>query len=113
MTPAPVPLASTIAPAIPSQAHPAPSSQASAYSPESPESTQPETRNPELETPEAPFGIAEAIRNGARPHVAPRRHHDHWNVYEDRLGRPALFQKDVVNDMYETIQRYGISDTSA
>src|SRR4051794_26691070 len=109
MTPAPVPLASTISPAIPYPTHPAPSSRGSAYPPGSPESTQPETRNPELETDPASSSIADAIRNGARPHVAPRRHHDHWTGFRHRVARPTLFEKDVVNDMYETIHRYGLS----
>src|SRR4051812_7950765 len=103
----PAPLASTISPAFPD-----PGPAASGCPPEPSDPAQPETRNPELETPEGP-SIADAIRNGARPHVAPRRHHDHWTDFRHRVARPTLFEKDVVNDMYETIHRYGLSDTSA
>src|SRR5678809_331230 len=37
----------------------------------------------------------------------------HFKAYEHRLGPATPFNKDVVNDMYEIIERYGISDTSA
>src|SRR4051812_32570623 len=116
MTPAPVPLASTISPAIPYPAHPAPSSRASGNCPpQAGEPTDPSTLNPQHSTgaSDEASSIADAIRNGARPHVAPRRHHDHWTGFRHRVGRPAPFEKDVVNDMYETIHRYGLSDTSA
>src|SRR3954471_33980 len=110
----PVPLTSTIAPAFPGPNSPPPNSASGNCPPQAGEPSDPSTLNPQLSTGADDVGcIADAIRNGARPHVAPRRHHDHWTGFRHRVGRPAPFEKDVVNDMYETIHRYGLSDTSA
>src|SRR3954453_8378399 len=112
----PVPLASTIRPSFRNPATPPANSASGNCPPQAGEPTDPSTLNPQHPTgasDEAPPTVADAIRNGARPHVAPRRHHDHWTGFRHRVGRPAPFEKDVVNDMYETIHRYGLSDTSA
>src|SRR5215203_2281342 len=57
--------------------------------------------------------IADAVRNSVPRHRRPHRRRDHFTAYEHGLGSATPFNKDVVNDMYEIIERYGLSDTSA
>ena len=100
----PVPLTSTIAAAC-GLAFPEPD----ACSPE----PQDETPNPALETDDEVVGIADVVRNSVPPHRRPQRKRDHFTAYEHGLGPATPFNKDVVNDMYEIIERYGLCDTSA
>src|SRR5215217_1703629 len=106
---APNPLTSTIAAAFPDFAA-SDAAQPRAYPPGGSDAAQPETPNSE---PEAPESIADAVRNSGPPHRRPQRKRDHFTAYEHGLGPATPFNRDVVNDMYEIIERYGLSDTSA
>src|SRR4051812_20985557 len=112
-----VPLTSSIAAAIgltfPFAADQSTSSPSS-ESPAAGDPSQPKVQNPEeVEAPEGSGSIAEAILNGAKPHRAPRRHRHHWAPFALSISKPALFEEDTVDDIYEIIERYGLSDTSA